>query len=625
MKLLAELKKMIGQMDGIRRAWFTTFNLNLSFVERYILPALISQEEVPRTARDFEMIMQIVHENNMDVRFFCDGRMLEMDEGKRTTVDVHPLNIARFDSRFHEGVFHPKVILLQDSRDKTIIFCGSANLTIGGWAHNREGVVCREIQSLTNAEKVRLFFEKIFEAVYGERFPDDFAIAADETKENWQFSSTLTDEESFLKFLLRGDVKELVVWSPYFTMDLPKFVNNHFQKKNVHIIPDVQGQKVRIRKDSDNQEAFAAPNLSLKQYAYTDQSQEERMTHAKIWLTGRHLAIGSWNMTEAGVGGNPDANNNIEAGLILEVEPEYQTRVLQKCEALECKLMEGKELDKEKPDLAGDNLAYRLKVTLDWDLRKYFIDVEERPDSETLVLKLPDQERPFHSGEYHINKEKLDNLLQNHMYTVEKDGQTIHCGFIKEINCGGRPAWKYGNLTELLFDYITNTKTKSGAGNHRIAYRVTSGELEDPTEEFLQAEAISDGISYFGMFQAFSGIRDRIEKAMENYEHDPAELIRLMRGYPGSVYELSEKIEKACVEDVDNKTMSPVFRWYLQHEYNAILEMVKNFAEKKPEDGGLGELAKELKQKYLMPELNLPGAQEYLAAVERRCGYVGSS
>ncbi len=623
MKLLAELKKMIGQMDGIKRAWFTTFNLNLSFVERYILPALISQEEVPRTARDFEMIMQIIHEKNMDVRFFCDGRMLEMDEGKKTTVDVHPLNITRFDSRFHEGVFHPKVILLQDMQDKTIIFCGSANLTIGGWAHNREGVICREIQSQTNAEKVRQFFERIFETVYGERFPDEFTIAADTDEENWQFSSTLTDKEPFLSLILKGDVKELVVWSPYFAMDVPKFVSNHFQNIKAHIIPDVQGRKVRIRKDPANQEAFATPDLSLKQYGYTDQRQEERMTHAKIWLTGSHLAVGSWNMTEAGIGGNSNANNNIEAGLILEVGRKCQTEVLQKCEALECKFMPEEELDKEKPDLISDDFASSLKVMLDWDKRKYFIDFEEQTDNETLVLKLPDQERPFHAGEYPIKEEKLDNLLQNHTYTVEKDGETVHCGFIKEINCGGRPAWKYGNLTELLFDYITKTKTRTGTGNHRLTYRASSAELEDPPEEFLQAEAISGGISYFGMFQAFAGIRGRIEKAMGTYENDPAELTRLMRGYPGSVYELSEKIEKACAEDLDNKTMSPVFKWFLQQEYNAIIELVKNFAEKKTEDEGLKDLAKELDQKYLRPELNLPEAQEYLAAVERRCGYAG--
>jgi hypothetical protein len=508
-------------------------------------------------------------------------------------------------------------------QDKTIIFCGSANLTIGGWAHNREGVACKEIQSQSNAQKVRLFFERIFEAVYRERFPDDFAIAADETEEDWQFSSTLTDEAPFLSLILTRDVKELVVWSPYFTMNVPKFVNSHFQNIKAHIIPDVQGRKVRIRKDSANQEAFTAPNLSLKHYEYADHSQEERMTHAKIWLTGSHLAIGSWNMTETGIGGNSSSNINIEAGLILEVGPKYQTKVLQKCEALECKFMPEEELDKEKPDLAVDDFASSLKVMLDWDKRKYSIAMTERADSGALVLKLPDQETPFLSGEYPINEKKLDNLLQNHTYTIEKDGQTVHCGFIKEINCGGRPAWKYGNLTELLFDYITKTKTKTGTGNHQLTYRLSSGELEDPPEAFLQAEALSGGISYFGMFQAFAGIRVQIEKAMEKHENDPVELIRLMRGYPGSVYELSEKIEKACAEDVDNKSMSPVFKWYLQQEYNAIIELVKNFVEKRPEDDGLGELANELDKKYLRPELNLPEAQEYLAAVERRCGYAG--
>lgn len=619
MKLLDMLKEEIRKMNVLKRAWFTSFNLNPSFVERYILPALIGWEDVPRTVRDFESIMQIIHERKMDVRFFCDNRMLELDEGKRTTIDIHPLDITLFEDRFHYGVFHPKVILLQDEKDRCTLFCGSANLTIGGWAHNREGVVCREIESRENAEKVEQFFQKIFKAYFWESFPQDFAIDANEAEEDWRFSSTLVEEAPFPELLLTKGGQELVVWSPYFTRDMTGFLEKYQPEKSVHIIPDVQGNKIRIH--NDNQEAFNDPNLCLKEYLYEDRDQDERMTHAKIWLTERQLAIGSWNMTEAGTGGNPGGKNNIEAGIILDVTPEFQADVLKKCQSRKWDFMDNKELEEDEPDIGGSEFPYNLSVVLDWDRRKYCIQSDEPPNSEKLYLKLPDQTIPFQQGEYRIKEEKIDNLLQNHMYILESDDKTVQTGFIKEIHCKGRPVWKYGNLTELMFSYITQKSTWMGRENQEVSYKRFSEAVEGPRDGFLQTQEDFSGISYFGMFQAFAGIRERLEKAMAGYEKDHAELNRLVRAYPGSIFELAEKIDQACDDDANNKTMSTVFKWYLKQECNVIIRMVKSFAEHRPTESLLNELAEGLTVLEL-PALDVPQeSSAYLERIKERCGY----
>lgn len=624
MKLLQRFREEISRMNTIKRAWFTSFNLNPSFAERYILPALFGWDEVPRTTRDFEVIMQHIHERGMDVRFFCDARVLELDEGKKTTVNIHPLNISRFDSRFKDGVFHPKVILLQDEKGQSTLFCGSANVTIAGWAHNRECVDIQIIRSRNNANRVTQFFRKIFDAVYGEKFPGDFSILAEEADESWRFSSTLTDEIPFLRMLLSPGVQDLAIWSPYFTADMPKFFDDHLQGQSVYVIPDVQGEKVRIRNDAANIAAFRNPNVWLKEYQYADQNQKDRMTHAKIWLTMKNIAVGSWNMTQAGIGGNPGGNNNIEAGIICEAGTEHLSEVLKKCKPLDCDFMNAEELAEEAPELAIGLFRYNVSVVLDWHKRKYFIEMNEPPDNEAFVLKLPDQELKYPLPDEHpVNEDNIDSLLQNHMYSLESNGKTIQVGFIKEKNCIMRPVWKYGNLTELLFAYITQSNTNSGSENHQIGYKISSGEPGDQADVFLSTGETPGGISYFGMFQAFAGIRERIDKAMAAFEKDPVELFRLAHVYPGSICEIAEKIEKVCAEDVNKNIMSPVYKWYLVQECNSIIAKVKHFSEKRTGDTMLGELAKELSGKILYcQELNVPEeAKAYLCKIYERCGY----
>lgn len=55
MKLLQELKRKVTGMGPLRRAWFTTFNLDIEFLETFVLPATIGAEP-PRNRIEFEQL-----------------------------------------------------------------------------------------------------------------------------------------------------------------------------------------------------------------------------------------------------------------------------------------------------------------------------------------------------------------------------------------------------------------------------------------------------------------------------------------------------------------------------------------------------------------------------------------
>ncbi|EOC0123846.1 hypothetical protein ACWWI0_000279 [Cronobacter sakazakii] len=44
MKLLDAFKKQIADMGTLKRVWLTTFNLDISFVETWVLPAVLGMD-----------------------------------------------------------------------------------------------------------------------------------------------------------------------------------------------------------------------------------------------------------------------------------------------------------------------------------------------------------------------------------------------------------------------------------------------------------------------------------------------------------------------------------------------------------------------------------------------------
>ncbi len=90
--MIAHLKNVLRELQTVKRAWFTSFNMSPSFVEGYILPQIVGMEEKPRNIRDYEHLQKKLSDEDIDVRFFCDIRMAELNEGKKTAVLFHLIN-----------------------------------------------------------------------------------------------------------------------------------------------------------------------------------------------------------------------------------------------------------------------------------------------------------------------------------------------------------------------------------------------------------------------------------------------------------------------------------------------------------------------------------------------------
>lgn len=164
MKLIQELKRKVTGMGPLRRAWFTTFNLDIEFLETFVLPATIGAEP-PRNRIEFEQLQQGLTEKGTDVRVFCDQRFIDTNRIKRTCIPIHAIRPDRVSQRFSErSLFHPKVIYLEDVNGRRVVGAGSANLTLSGWGRNLEAFVFREVESLANYREIRKFFDGLWNA-----------------------------------------------------------------------------------------------------------------------------------------------------------------------------------------------------------------------------------------------------------------------------------------------------------------------------------------------------------------------------------------------------------------------------------------------------------------------------
>lgn len=325
-------------MGRIRRAWFTTFNLDISFFEKYILSALTgNQYSELKTPYDYESINahltndnDFTSEDAIEVKVFCDYRA-EITTGrpKQTVVQVYKVDNGDIsglnpDIRFSEGVFHPKVALLETYDGTYWVMTGSANLTFGGWATNRESFFFEQLLHTPNARAIGTFFSGISRK-YKEFKDHPLLYKLNYGKfgsENckWVFLSSF-QHYSLSEYLNEQGVDTtLTVWSPYFGNDLTDVIDELKAQgfSELNIIPARTGsQKIRIT--TENYEKCSAMKGVRFRQDRLPASAQESFVHAKVWLTPDFLAIGSWNMTRSGMNISRHSNNNIEAVIFLNL------------------------------------------------------------------------------------------------------------------------------------------------------------------------------------------------------------------------------------------------------------------------------------------------------------------
>ncbi|TYC55213.1 hypothetical protein ETQ85_14420 [Zoogloea oleivorans] len=641
MKLLDEFRQQVRGLGELRRAWFTTFNLGIPFFETHVLPILLDADP-PANRMDYESMQQQLAESGVDVRVFCDLRMLEADQLKRTAVAVHGVLPGRLGVREKwfgkESLFHPKVIFLEDKNGRMVLGAGSANLSISGWGRNQEVFVFRSISNNRQYQQVKRFFDPLLTAA-----------GVDEAKalgvrrrfegcdEDWCFAHSF-ERQSFLQQLLADtQADRLTVWSPYFSRDLASLLGRvqelAGQALKFSIVPDRVGNRyVRTAWTDAIAELLCSKVLTFHDRP-SPRADEIEMTHAKLWLaSGRQarLAVGSWNCTEPGAASFE--LRNVEAGILLNVALKTQIagqplKIGEKEFGTE-EMLEDDELD---PPLYP--LPFELQVCFDWKQGRYEVQgrLFEAIQGASYRLRLPGVKKQVplcwkgrqSEGFWPLESIRLplaDNeaLLADHSYEVWRDGNLEYRGLVLEAEPDYRRAQGYDSLKDLLNDLVKEAKP-GASGTHRLRKVLRHDDVPDDEPVALPVGA-SGGLSYFRLFHAFEQFRKRLREigSMD-------ELERLLFVCPGSMQELVSKVNEQVADSRDNT----VFKWFMLREVDSLhVVALEAYAKHRakyartstPKNVKWASLKLKPKQAvYLPPEIH--GNAQYMKRLREACGY----
>lgn len=603
-KLYKHFVDELNKMGRPRRAWFTTFNLDISFFEKYVLSALMgySYKDL-QSAYDYEALnAQLANEeesltdDKMEVRVFYDYRaLLQANRPKQTSVHMHPIDIKQLsglnaDNKFTDGVFHPKVILIETVAGEYWLMVSSANLTFGGWANNRESFFCDKIETTSVGRDVGLFFQGIISSVrnFG---ANDLLQKLNSGKfgqksVKWFFFSSFS-QQPFLAQLNDTDAAcSLRVWSPYFAGDLDAVANEiiedgYFDK--ISIIPAKnENQKIRITEET-YVNCLASKQISFHQDKLPAVAIES-FVHAKVWLTPIALAIGSWNMTRSGMNISKRPNNNVEAGIVYSITPkEYEAIITNHPTSLlkSPSHYKKEELDEEKEEVINE-FPIAIDIVTDWDklvlklVSPTFLKLKNQFPVDS-IFKLPGiGTKKVEALENEISfREHVQILLTDRYFEVDdRNGQTIYKGYLREVGLLNRPVNSFSNIDDFLKGWVSE-RPEEKQELYRLAYKVEEefgDELSSQTRKILMSDGQN---SWFSSFHAFECIVKRIKEASTHkYKADRiAELKRIGRVLPGSLSELHRHLiilRDTYLQNPQDFQKSPVYLWFLIEKANII-------------------------------------------------------
>lgn len=600
-KLYKAFTDEITKLGKLKRAWFTTFNLDIHFFEKYILSALMSTSYKDlKSSYDYEALnaqlaneQDSLDEDRIEVKVFYDYRaLMPSNKAKQTSVNLHPVDINQLSGlnqslKFSKGVFHPKVVLIETAFGEYWLMVLSANLTFGGWAKNRECFFCEKIDNTATAREIGTFFEGIIGAIKG--FESNQLLykllygKIGQNESKWYFFSSFNPNRFLDQLNYTPEPLNLKVWSPYYSNDLNVVVEelikeNYFDR--IDIVPAKnENQKIRI-----TEETYQACNknkqVSFKQDKLPAAAQES-FVHAKVWLTSKALAIGSWNMTRSGMNISKDGSNNVEAGIIYNLSPKDYDDVLLNNESTPLKApahFSKEELEEEKDDIL-DEFTVSIDLVADWD--KLFIKLVSPTVSnlfkqigEDCIIKLPgigSQNITVLGGEVSFRNNKAALLTDRFFQVEDKNGKLLYKGYIREIGLANRPARVFDNIDDYLKGWVTE-KPENNEEKHRLPYPVeddNGNELNAQTRKILMSD---DQNPWFTSFHAFECIINRIDKTNSFYKKEKiAELKKIGRVLPGSLSELRGHLillKEAYETDKNKFLKSPIYLWFLIEKAN---------------------------------------------------------
>lgn len=591
MKLLAELQKQVGMMGLLRRAWFTSFNTDIEFVERHVLPATLGAE-TPRNRLEYEQLQQELNTRKIDFRVFCDPRFLETHRIKRTCIPVHGIRPQRAwngdkDGFSRHSLFHPKVIYLEDCKGHRVIGAGSANLTVSGWGNNLEAFRFFEVKSYRNYKEIHSFFDRLCEAA-DITSPLDARPRFSREIEPWQFVHSYQDETFPEQLLCSAANIDLAVWSPYLPQDLDEFLQRleraaDAKQLRVHLVADRSAGHVRTGWNPALAQLQQSGRLSFrKNPAHLDTRME--LCHAKIWKVAGKLAIGSWNFTAPGSNslrkdnGDWHSDNNVEAGFIIDDNHDWQ-------DACGDVFAIGPEHCATADELNDEGLVvdplppFDLHVSFDWHTQIYEFEgqwMEGRPDAgyeiflpgvtEPQPLEWNGHSRPISPCSITVDDR---TLLQDRVFRVVRGQELVMRGIVNELQTSARRAQHFESLED-LFDALAMGDDVADLGylpfripldNDTFADDTPDGPQQDHKESSQDTDTRAP-LSYFRLFHSTQAFRQKLQGLEKLEQLDQQVFI-----WPGCLQELVDKVRSEL-----GKPGREVFHWFLVQEVNWLCE-----------------------------------------------------
>lgn len=634
MKLYDAFRKQLSACGDIRRVWLTSFNIDIEFIETYLLSAVLGAD-VPRARGDFEALQLILNERGIDFRVFCDKRFIQADQNKRTLIPVHGVlpDAGKFDVKwgFPEGsLFHAKVIYIEGEKGK-VLGAGSANLTLSGWGRNREVFHFVPVDEAAIYKSLTAFFKNLFVHA-GEDFPLPGIRKWARDRPRARFCHSFDDEVFFSQLI--GDKKhnELAVWSPYFSADLAAFIRHLKERYDqpdmvFRVVADrVEGKHIRTRWSDDIAELLASGELAFYQSPVLH-DDHVTMTHAKLWKTKSHLAIGSWNFTYAGSNtqldddGNFVEQANIEAGFILG-NNEPVASVLGRPLDVSHDMFASESLMQEEALVVPEPLPFDIVVQFDWSTLRYSLSMKKIRGVDSVddyLISLPDIENPvpvMSGGSMFKTPELLvdcpNALLKDHRFHVFRGETLCYTGLLIERSPVLRRAQQYDDLGSLL-DAMVHIGPDPSVDD--VSYRVaendegmelagvSSGQAEGDSTSSISS---AGDISYFRLFTASYQYAERLREIqyIGTLEH---------WGFsrPGCLEELTNKAAERIAAQPGS-----VFGWFLAMEVNSLCDLARERRKALPKDSKAVSPARWRALGVPVPSLPAQANQDYRQMLE---------
>lgn len=574
MKLLDTFKHIVDDIAP-ELCWFTTFNLNVELVEKYVLTAITGKEpgELKR-AEDYEALNLDL--NKFNIKIWYDYRALDLKHGKRTTVDLYPVQASLIlNSSTQEPIFHPKVIFLKGAHTAYLI-TGSFNLSIAGWSSNRECIAVKEIKNKENALQIVDFFKQLNPALSELKILTKWANQLPDEKATWKFAHNFNTTNILNE--IKGN--ELNIWSPYFSKSTAELMvdikKSGFSK--INLIPDISiSQKVKIiPKELEKLQQDEAIQIQIDQNI---NKGKQTLFHAKVWLSENKIAIGSWNCSYRALGIKTASNEkNIEAGIIEPISVKLRTALLQSLRPIAGNTISGTDeadMDNEWKEVLK-TYTMSCDIIANWESFQYQLEWDDRDNNFTVALPHEQNKR------YQLNAinglsflDGFNRMLKNKLFTIyNTQNEVVFVGYLNEVGKLKRPTEGYVSFYD-LFESLT-INPLGNTTKARVKYQFDEEDNKGSEKEDLPFFAYSGHESYYLMFVAFQKLSDTINDNQTSKQ----KLEDLGYRLPGSLINIKSLFNTSFQKVLEEKKEDDLlFHYFMAMDINECIQLFNRYSE----------------------------------------------